>query len=380
MTENQLLAILRYWKEKLKLQDWDISIEFVAREEMSEIDHVGECVAQLSDKTAHIKILRPSEKDSSHDVEISVVHECFHVLYCGAEPDGETEPKRALFENGVDTMARAMVDLRRGKRKPLPIVREDIIWGAGLFEGEGCISMYKEGGSYPLPRLTLTTTDYDTMVRFFFSVMGIGAVYGPRWGKKSTKPSWTWTVNGIETCQAILVMFWPWLGARRRGRALDVLSQYRGYIQKSDRKTTCSTEGCGSPSYNHKLCKKHYSKWRYENDKLIKVGLRERPQSIKRKLRYLAAVKSETTSENDLLKLRRKISDALGELTERERIVVTHYFGIDREKRLTFNTIGKMFQQEGFGIRHIKIRAIKKLSHAGITEVDLLVAGSVEFV
>jgi len=95
----------------------------------------------------------------------------------------------------------------------------DLAWAAGLFEGEGCITLAKN-----CPRLQLNMTDED-IVRRFHGVLGHGTVSGP-WPKKGGKykPYWMWRVSGTELPQAILAMFWQWLSRRRRARAKEVLS------------------------------------------------------------------------------------------------------------------------------------------------------------
>lgn len=371
MTEKQLKTLLSYWQTHLNLLNWDIGIEFVQQNHLHEPNNVGECIAQLCDHTAQISILDPLV--NQHDVEVAVVHECLHIMFCGTEPAQEQVAEAALFENGIDTSARAFVTLRREKKDPLPVDHEDIIWAAGLFEGEGCISVCREQGSYPLPRLTLCMTDYDVVLRFLYSVMGIGTIYGPRIPKNGDKPSWTWTANGYERCKAILSLFWSWLGQRRKARAIDIFTQYEDHIKKKVKLTSCDVSCCPNPNYIKYLCREHYNEWRRKEAKLAKTGTES--ISLRRKLRQLANIQRKEVSEEDLYALREKVREAILSLSEKEQEITCLYYGIDQLNRQTLDTIGKKYHQEGSSIRHIKTRSLKKLKQIGIQETDLLVIG-----
>lgn len=109
--------------------------------------------------------------------------------------------------------------------------RAEVAWAAGLFEGEGCFTMTDHAGAsrrLTQGRIELAMTDEDD-VRRFHAVMGFGAVDGPlqRPSRGSRKPYWRWRAWTFETIQATVAMFWPWLGARRRARAREVLSGLR---------------------------------------------------------------------------------------------------------------------------------------------------------
>jgi hypothetical protein len=95
-------------------------------------------------------------------------------------------------------------------------------WAAGLFEGEGSFSC---ASSRVMSRLSSTDED---VVRKFREVVRVGRVYGPAMhGHLGTKPLWTWQVTAFEDVQAIVAMFWRWLGQRRRKKALETLEMGR---------------------------------------------------------------------------------------------------------------------------------------------------------
>ena len=69
--------------------------------------------------------------------------------------------------------------------------------------------------------------------------------------------------------------------------------------------------------------------------------------------------------DNDLMSesLKNEISAALDTLKERERKIISMYFGIDREYPLTLDEIGKQFSVTRERIRQIKEIAIRRLRH-----------------
>jgi hypothetical protein len=103
------------------------------------------------------------------------------------------------------------------------MISQDLPWAAGLFEGEGCLSINHLAVS-DYPSVWLRMTDED-VVRHFAETIGFGAIYGPRHdGNPRHKPCWIWTARGVEKTQALIAMLWPWLGSRRRSRAREVLA------------------------------------------------------------------------------------------------------------------------------------------------------------
>jgi hypothetical protein len=150
---------------------------------------------------------------------------------------------------------------------------EEIAWAAGLFEGEGCISYTthprrKNNGVY----LQLTMVDED-VVRHFGYIVQLGRVDGPHYSKQKLKnggdkkPYWYWKVHGLEKVQAIVAWFWPWLGDRRKQRAIKLMNDTwlidtgRG----SNRSRLCAEEGCNLPASTVGRCPSHRAKFVYES-------------------------------------------------------------------------------------------------------------------
>jgi len=112
----------------------------------------------------------------------------------------------------------------------------DIAWCGGLFEGEGSLGFWRHRKSRQ-PKLQLSMTDEDT-VRRFSGVLGVSLVRGP-YRYNTWKPQWVWSVGGFEKVQAVLVMLWPWLGARRRAKAIEVLTRARSAPSLPQYRTQC---------------------------------------------------------------------------------------------------------------------------------------------
>ena len=114
--------------------------------------------------------------------------------------------------------------------------RENIAWAAGLFEGEGSISIKPQTA-----QLHLAMTDED-VVRKFHAIVGMGNVYGPGIDKRKPhyKPSWRWAVGGSKKSQALLAAFWPFLGARRQAKARDAISSCARRTPYGESKVRCA--------------------------------------------------------------------------------------------------------------------------------------------
>lgn len=102
---------------------------------------------------------------------------------------------------------------------------EQLAWAAGLFEGEGCIELSPK-------RLTLEMTDQDTVERFA-AIVGVGRITPRPPSQPHHKSSWRWQTAAWEQVFHVLDAFYPWLCARRRERALIVLSDPPEYTWAS---------------------------------------------------------------------------------------------------------------------------------------------------
>ena len=110
--------------------------------------------------------------------------------------------------------------------------RENIAWAAGLFEGEGCISSGRAG-----IRLSLGMTDKD-VVEKFLSIVGVGTIGKPT-SLPNRKPCWYWVLYKVEHSQAVLAALWPFLGQRRRARAVELIQRWASLKPKRKHRKSC---------------------------------------------------------------------------------------------------------------------------------------------
>jgi hypothetical protein len=106
--------------------------------------------------------------------------------------------------------------------------REEIAWAAGLFEGEGCITL-----SGKAVAVRLVNTDEEVVQRFA-EVIGFGTVYGPYSRQYESdgwkrRPRWVWVGLNEDAYEALALMG-RWLSARRLARAFD-LTGLRFYME-----------------------------------------------------------------------------------------------------------------------------------------------------
>ena len=104
----------------------------------------------------------------------------------------------------------------------------NIAWVAGLFEGEGCISVNKpanENRTYQHVQLRITSTDKDVLDGVV-SILG-GNISNPRMADKSTKPFWQWCISSKPEVYKTLLLLYPYLSSRRSAKADEALEVLR---------------------------------------------------------------------------------------------------------------------------------------------------------
>lgn len=110
-----------------------------------------------------------------------------------------------------------------------------IAWAAGLFEGEGCWNVYRPRGKTQV-QARLAMTDPDA-VRRFAAVMGFGTVRARASRRPHEKPLTEWYTQKRENVRTMIALFLPYLGERRRQRALEILAL--GEVRPHGERTHC---------------------------------------------------------------------------------------------------------------------------------------------
>lgn len=99
----------------------------------------------------------------------------------------------------------------------------EIAWAAGLFEGEGCISFGSSNPDYRLPKMQITMSDRDVLLRFERIVAAGSVSEKPFQRAEHHKRQWSWRAHG-RVAHAVYLMLRPWLCSRRQGRGDEVFT------------------------------------------------------------------------------------------------------------------------------------------------------------
>lgn len=149
---------------------------------------------------------------------------------------------------------------------------EQIAWAAGIFEGEGCISLMQSRSrgsnrTRPWVRLSVQMTDRD-VIEHLYEVVAVGGVsLHHRANRPKYKDCWAWQASARDDVIELLTLFLPWLGNRRTAKANEALE-----LLRATGRLTRQCEYCGDSfeSYRgfQRFCsKKHqWSAW-YEAKK-----------------------------------------------------------------------------------------------------------------
>src|SRR6266850_604815 len=107
----------------------------------------------------------------------------------------------------------------------MEINRDEVIWAAGFFDGEGHCGTIDRAheGSIIVPHLDITQADRYVLDRFARAV-GVGTVQGPyQRGPAHHKPRWIYAAQSAHHVQAIIAMLWTWLSPIKRAQCAAAL-------------------------------------------------------------------------------------------------------------------------------------------------------------
>ena len=96
----------------------------------------------------------------------------------------------------------------------------DIVWAAGLFEGEGYI--YTNPSS-KCRCIGIEMTDKDVMQKYV-AVVGYGQLNPRKTVPANRKQSWRWDIGKRLEVSRILKMFLPHFGKRRAEKAIEAIT------------------------------------------------------------------------------------------------------------------------------------------------------------
>ena len=104
--------------------------------------------------------------------------------------------------------------------------REEVIWAAGLYEGEGtCFARKSKGRVHP--RIVLDMTDEEPVLRFRKAMLGVGAYYKDV--SRRNKPGYVLVISHFEQVQMVAAMLFSQLSPRRKEQITNCFLQYKDY-------------------------------------------------------------------------------------------------------------------------------------------------------
>ncbi len=99
--------------------------------------------------------------------------------------------------------------------------RNGIEWAAGLFEGEGSITInkIKERQNSYRTTVNMSSCDKDVLEKFC-CIVERGSVKGPYKSKyPNRKDKYDWAVQNYNDCLFVIGLLYPYLGKRRKEKA-----------------------------------------------------------------------------------------------------------------------------------------------------------------
>ena len=117
---NRLEELLEEWKSILHLEQWDIELRRSRQKDFLESDSQGEIDFNRVECQAIIRILDPVDwvdTPFKQDMEKTLVHELLHIIYADFEPEDSNSLQYTLWHRSIDSMARALVSLKRKEKQ-----------------------------------------------------------------------------------------------------------------------------------------------------------------------------------------------------------------------------------------------------------------------
>ena len=108
-------SVLKWWMDKLCMNDWIISVSVVQKEDMSEPERSGEISMFFESKEAAIRILNPKcypqEAITKYCAELFLVHELLHTRYNWLVCENTYEGKYVdeMEHQNLDQMAKTLI-------------------------------------------------------------------------------------------------------------------------------------------------------------------------------------------------------------------------------------------------------------------------------
>lgn len=103
--------------------------------------------------------------------------------------------------------------------------KEQLVWAAGVLEGEGCFTMKTNNAGRDKPAVSCKMTDLDVLENLK-EVFGVGHIYEVA-TENHWKDAWTWDVQARADAIAVMEDVLPFMHGRRRAKILSILRKYK---------------------------------------------------------------------------------------------------------------------------------------------------------
>ena len=107
-----LTKLASKWQKLLRLQDWEVNIDYYRAREFTNPDALGECSFNLNSREGFIKILHPTDYDGEYDLEWVVVHELLHLHFADWTAKNNHECP-VSGEQAIDAIAQTLSKLNK---------------------------------------------------------------------------------------------------------------------------------------------------------------------------------------------------------------------------------------------------------------------------
>lgn len=108
--------------------------------------------------------------------------------------------------------------------------RDEVIWAAGFFDGEGHVgfSTYRNRHGSGTPVIAVGQDKNPEVLHRFKDAVIVGVVYGPY--KSNGRVTWAYKTNSWYDTQAVIAMLWQFLSTPKREQAVTVLKSFRPVV------------------------------------------------------------------------------------------------------------------------------------------------------
>lgn len=120
VTNEKLNILLAEWTDRLKLQEWNITVGIYRESEFYEQGNMGENTFQRECARSTIKILDhcdyPTDTKFLQNMEKTLVHELLHLKFCYFEPEEDTIAHE-MWHRAIETLSETLVKAKYEKPK-----------------------------------------------------------------------------------------------------------------------------------------------------------------------------------------------------------------------------------------------------------------------